>query len=36
MRYRLIIEENSVYEIEETDPEQDDEVEEKKKDGEGG
>jgi hypothetical protein len=36
MRYRLIIDGNSVYEIEEMDSEQDDETDKEKQDEEGG
>ena len=36
MRYRLIIDGNSVYEIEEMDSEQDDENDKEKQDEEGG
>lgn len=36
MRYRLIIDGNSVYEIEEMDSEQDDETNKEKQDEEGG
>jgi hypothetical protein len=36
MRYRLIIDGNSVYEIEEIDSEQDDETDKEKQDEEGG
>ena len=36
MRYRLIIDGNSVYEIEEMDSEQDDETYKEKQDEEGG
>ena len=36
MRYRLLIDGNSVYEIEEMDSEQDDETDKEKQDEEGG
>lgn len=36
MRYRLIIDGNSVYEIEEMDSEQDDEIDKENQDEEGG